>query len=78
MKLQVTECRKSFKFTNMWVVTYEVKTVDFFTGAETIVKKNIFSMVEVPIGEVTVVKDHKKVTKDGKEVELFWIKEVKA
>ena len=71
MKLQVTECRKSFKFTNMFVVTYEVTTEDFFTGEKTTTKHNIFSKVEVQPGLRTVVKasneDHTK----------FWIEEVK-
>lgn len=76
MKLQVTECKKSFKFTNMWVVTYEQTTEDFFTGEKTTVKHSMFSLVKVEPGERTVVKEHKTVTRDGKEVELFWIKEV--
>ena len=78
MEMQVKECRKSFKYTNMYVVTYEVTTTDFFTGVETTEEKHIFSMVPVEPGKRTVVKDHKEIVKDGKTVNLFWIKEVKA
>lgn len=71
MKLQVTECKKSFKFTNMWVVTYELTTEDFFTGEKNVVKHHIFSLVEVQPGLRTVVKDH------SEDYTKFWIKEVK-
>ena len=71
MKLQVTECRKSFKFTNMWVVTYEITTEDFFSGEKTVTKHNIFSVVPVEPGLRTVEKAH------NEDFTKFWIKEVK-
>ena len=71
MKLQVTECKKSFKFTNMYVVTYEQTTEDFFTGEKTTVKHSIFSLVPVEPGVRTVVKGH------NEDYTKFWIKEVK-
>ena len=78
MKLQVTKCVKSYQWANMWVVTYTTSKRDFFTGAEIVSEEHkMFSAVEVQPGERTVVKEHKTVVRDGKEVELFWIKEVK-
>lgn len=71
MKLQVTECKKSFKFTNMYVVTYVTTTEDFFTGEKSEVKHHIFSLVEVKSGLRTVVKGH------NDDYSKFWIKEVK-
>ena len=72
MKLNVTECRKSFKFTNMWVVTYEETKVDFFTEEVTVVKHHIFSVVPVEPGIRDVVKEH------NEDYTKFWISEVKA
>lgn len=71
MKLQVKECRKSFKFTNMYVITYEVSTVDFFTGVKTTVEHHIFSKVPVEPGERVVVKSH------NEDKSKYWIEEVK-
>jgi hypothetical protein len=71
MKLQVTECKRSYKYTNMWVVTYEVTTEDFFTGEKTSAQHRIFSLVEVEPGLRTVVKAH------SDDYSKFWIKEVK-
>jgi len=71
MKMQVIECKKSFKFTNMWVVTYEQTTEDFFTGEKTTVKHSMFSLVPVDLGLRTVVKEH------NEDYSKFWIKEVK-
>lgn len=71
MKLQVKECRKSFKFTNMWVITYETTTEDFFTGAKNTVEHTIFSVVPVEPGLRTVVKAY------NEDYTKFWIKEVK-
>lgn len=72
MKINVTECRKSFKFTNMWVVTYEESKVDFFTEEVTVVKHHIFSVVPVEPGVRDVVKEH------NEDKTKFWISEVKA
>lgn len=71
MKIQVVACKPSFKFTNMWVVTYEVTKEDFFTGEKSTTKHSIFSQVPVEPGLRTVVKEH------NEDYSKFWIKEVK-
>ena len=71
MKIQVTECKKSFKFTNMWAVTYETTKEDFFTGEKEVTKHTIFSLVQVEPGLRTVEKGH------NEDYTKFWIKEVK-
>lgn len=71
MKVQVIDCKKSFKFVNMWVVTYEVSKLDFLTGKEVKETHNIFSEVPVEKGERTLVKAY------NEDKSKFWVKEVK-
>ena len=71
MKVQVKECRKSFKFTGMYVITYVTTTEDFFTGKKTEVEHHIFSLVPVEPGERVLEKDF------NEDKSKFWVKGVK-
>ena len=71
MKLNVIECKKSFKFSNMFVVKYRTSKVDFFTGKEEVSEHSMFSVVPVEPGLRDVVKGH------NEDYSKFWIKEVK-
>lgn len=72
MKMQVLDCKKSYKFTNVWAVTYQTTKVDFFTGAEETAVHTIFSKVPVEPGLRDVVKGF------NEDKSKFWIEEVKA
>lgn len=71
MLMNVTSCKKSYKYTNMWVVTYKVTKEDFFTGAVEESEHHIFSKVEVNPGKVDVEKGH------NQDYSKFWIEKIK-
>ena len=71
MKVNVKECRKSFKYPGMYVLTYTITQEDFFTGVKTEVEHHIFSIVAVEPGERNLEKDY------NKDTNRFWVKGVK-